>query len=95
MEVPPALSGFLAKGHLSRVSRQYRLSATIKGDNEMIPAAVHRSPDIYLMTEGNSGKPQLGDLMKSVTSHCLKWGSLSPNGVVRMEKHLREEKEGK
>ena len=29
--------GFLAKGHLSRVSRKSRLQANDKGDNEMIP----------------------------------------------------------
>ena len=33
------LSGFLAKDHLPRVSRQSRLSTNGKGDNEMIPAA--------------------------------------------------------
>ena len=40
------LSGFLAKGHLSRLS-QSRLSANNKGD-EMIPGVVHRSPGIAL-----------------------------------------------
>ena len=40
-----------------------------KGENEMILGAVNRSPDIYLMTEENPGKIQLGDfLMKNVTS---------------------------
>ena len=38
-----------------------------KGDNEMIPGAVHRSPGICLTAEENPGKPQLGDrLMKVV-----------------------------
>ena len=32
-----------------------------KGDNEMIPRAVHRSPGICLTAEENPGKPQLGD----------------------------------
>ena len=32
-----------------------------KGDNEMIPGAVHRPPGICLRTEENPGKPQLGD----------------------------------
>ena len=32
-----------------------------KGDNEMIPGAVHRYP-AYLTAEENLGKPQLGDL---------------------------------
>jgi hypothetical protein len=46
---------------LPRVSRQSRLSANDKGDNEMTPMAVHRSPHILLTTEENSGGPQLGD----------------------------------
>ena len=37
MAVSPALSGFLAKGHLSRVSCQPLLSANDKDANEMIP----------------------------------------------------------
>ena len=32
-----------------------------KGDNEMIPETVHRSPGICLTAEANPGKPQLGD----------------------------------
>ena len=41
------LSGFLlAKRHVPRVSRQSRHDM---GDNEMIPGAVHRSPDICLI----------------------------------------------
>ena len=32
-----------------------------KGDNEMIPGAVHRSPAICLTAKENPGKPQLGD----------------------------------
>ena len=41
--VPPALSRFLSKDHLSWVSRQSGLSAN---DNEMIPGAVHKSVDV-------------------------------------------------
>ena len=37
------------------------LVASDKGDNEMIPDAVHRSPGICLTAEGYPGKPQLGD----------------------------------
>ena len=33
--------------------------ANDKRDNEMIPGAVHRSPDICLKTEETPGKPQL------------------------------------
>ena len=58
------LSDSLANDHLPRVSR---LSANNNGDNEMIPEAVHRSPGIYLTTEENPEKPQLGNrLMKAV-----------------------------
>ena len=39
--------------------------ANDKGDNEMMPGAVHRSPGIYLSAEENPGESQLGDrLMK-------------------------------
>ena len=63
------LSGFLANGQLHRVSRQSRLSANYKGDNEMVPGAVHISPGIYIKTENNPGKHQLGDrLMTAVRS---------------------------
>ena len=41
------LSEFLAKDHLPLVLRQSRLSANDKGDNEMIPGIVYRSPGIY------------------------------------------------
>ena len=54
-----------------------------KGDNEMIPGAVLRSPDICLAAEENPGKPKLGDrLMKvlydqsspQMESFTFKWG---------------------
>jgi hypothetical protein len=35
--------------------------ANDKGDNEMIPGAVRRSPDICLKAGENTVKPQLGD----------------------------------
>ena len=39
----------------------------IRGDNEMILGAVHRSPGIYFTAEENPGKSQLGDhLMQAV-----------------------------
>ena len=47
------LSGFLAKGHLPRLSRQSRLSANDNCDNQMIPGDVHRSPGICLTAEEN------------------------------------------
>ena len=54
------LPEFLVEGHLLRVSRQSRLLANDKSDNEMISGAVHRSPGIYHTTEENPGKPYLG-----------------------------------
>ena len=40
------LFGFLARGTFPRVSRESHLSVNDKADNEMIPGAVHRFPDI-------------------------------------------------
>ena len=40
------LPGFLANGHLPRVSRQSHLEANDKGGYEMKPGDVHRSPNI-------------------------------------------------
>ena len=54
------LSWFLVNDHLPRVSLQSRLSANDKGDNEIIPRTVLRSPGIYLKAEENPGKSQLG-----------------------------------
>ena len=47
------LSGFLAKGHLPRVSRQSRWSINNKNHNEMMLGAVHTSPGICLTAEEN------------------------------------------
>ena len=46
-------SGFLAKGHLSRVSRS---SVNDKGNNEVKPRAVHKSLETYLRDEENLRK---------------------------------------
>ena len=46
--------------------------ANDKGDDEMIPGAVHRSPGLCLTTEENARKPQLGDrLMKGLCDQLL------------------------
>ena len=58
--MPSVISGFLAKGQLSIVSGQLRMSANDKGDNKMTSGFVHRSPGIYHAAEENSWKPQLG-----------------------------------
>ena len=57
MVVPLAPVQVLVFGHLSRVSRQSRLSA----NNEIIPRDVYGSPSIYLIAEENPRKHQLGD----------------------------------
>ena len=61
--------------HLPRVSYQL---ANDKGDNEMIPEPMHKSPVSYLMAEENPGKSQLGDcLMKAVTPVIASNGPLT------------------
>ena len=87
----PLLSGFLANRHLPRVSRQTHLTANDKGDNEMIPAAVHRTPDIYLTTEENSGNLKPWDCRwKLCDQSSSQWGPLSPNKVVSISQHNRK-----
>ena len=58
------LSGFLALApNVSSITS----SANDKGDNEMIPGAVHKSPGICLKVKENPENSQLGDrLMKTV-----------------------------
>ena len=60
--MPLAPVRVLANDHLPQVSRYSRLSANDKGDNEMTPGTMHRSPGVYLRAEENPGKPHLGDL---------------------------------
>ena len=66
MVEPQFLSGFLANAHVPRVSRQSRLSANDKGDNEMMSRAGYKSAVIYLMVEENPGKHRLGDRVMKV-----------------------------
>ena len=68
MAVHQLLSGFLVNGHLSRVSRQLRLSNE-KSDNEVKPVTVLRFPDIYVKAEGDLGKPQLGLQLTPIGLH--------------------------
>ena len=43
-----------------------RLPANDMGDNEIIPGAVHRSPEIYFTGDENASKPRPGNcLMKA------------------------------
>ena len=61
------LSGLLSNGQLPRMSRQSLLSADVTRDNEMIPGAVYRFPGVYLISEENPGKSQIGDrLMNAI-----------------------------
>ena len=70
------MGGFLVKGHLPRVPCQSLLSANDKGDNEIIPGAVHRSPCIA--ADENPGKPQLGDSrLRLYEKPPLQMGSLT------------------
>ena len=79
------------------MSRHSRLSADFNGDNAIKPGSVHISPGIYLMTEENPIKPQLGDhLMKAVRP------VIASNGVpylqiwsVGLHSMSEREKEGK
>ena len=56
--------------------RSVMLVANDKGDSEMIPGAVHRSPGICRTAEEYPAKPQVGDrLMKAVhlVIACCPW----------------------
>ena len=88
------LSGLVANGHLPRFSRQ---SANGKGDNEIIPGAVYRSPGICLTVEKIPGKPQLGDhLMKAVRPVIASKGvPYLQMRSVRLHSTSGREKEGK
>ena len=87
------LSGCLANGHFPRVSRQSRLSANNKDDNEMKPAAEHRLSGIYFKAEQNS---QLGDrLMKavqpSIVSNGVPYLQMMSHSTSRREKEEKKE----
>ena len=71
--------------------------ANDKGDNEMIPGAVHRSTVICLTAEENPGKLQLGDrlIKRCANSPRLKWNPLPPKEVSRVAQHIRKGERGK
>ena len=66
--------------------------ANEKGDNEMIPGVVNRSPGIYLTTKKNPEKPQLRDrLMKGLWDQSsLQMGSLLPFEVGKIVQHVQK-----
>ena len=67
MAVPTALVRVPSQRPLTPSARLVTSVAYDKGDNEMLPEAVHRSPGICLTDEENLGKPQLEDcLMKGL-----------------------------
>ena len=61
MAVPPAPVRISSQRPLAPSVSSVTSVANHKGDNEMIPEAVHRSPGICLTAEENPEKPQLGD----------------------------------
>ena len=81
------LSGFLANGPLSQVSRQSLFSANT-GYIELKAGAVLRSPGIYFMTEENCVKLQPSN-EAFATSHRIKWDVLLPN-IVRIAQQAWE-----
>ena len=67
--------------------------ANDKGDNEMIPGAVHRYPGICLTAEENPGKPQLGDRRPRLCGPVIasNAGPFPPNEVVGSHSVRRRE----
>jgi len=59
MLVPPAPVWVPCLRSLAQSVASITSFANYKGDNEMIPGAVHRSPGIYLKAVENHGKSQL------------------------------------
>ena len=70
------------------------LPASDKGDNEMIPGAVHRYPGIYLIAEENPVKHQLADhLMKASNGvRYLQMRLLGAHSTSGMEKEGNKER---
>ena len=67
MVVPPAPVWFPRQRPLVPSAMSVTSVANDKGNNEMIPGAVHRSPGIFLKTAENPVKHHVGDrLMKGL-----------------------------
>ena len=90
--VPPAPVLVPSQRPLSLSVKSISSVANDKGDNEMVPGAVHRSPGICLTAEENSGKPQAGDLLMKgcADKHRLKWGPFPLNEVGMFAQHVRK-----
>ena len=95
----PAPVRVSANDHLPRVSRQSRPSANDKGDNEMIPGALHRSPGIYFKAEKNprvtsARRPSMKILRPVITSNGIPNFRIRPVGSYStsgMEKKGKKE----
>ena len=85
------MSGFLANGHLPRVSRQSRMSANYKDDDEMIPGLCTDLLAFTLQvrkTRENFSKETLHE--GCAISHRLKWGPL--DRIARQEEKWKEKR---
>ena len=73
------------------------MSAIEKGDDEMIPGAVHRFPGICLTAEENPGKPQLGERLKKALRSVIASNRVPYIQVRSLGSHstLVKDKEGK
>ena len=56
---------------------------------------VYRSPGIYLVSEENPGKPQLGDGLMAVPTVITSNGVPSRHVIIRMAKYIIESEGGK
>ena len=92
MAVPPAPALVPSQKPLAPSVASVTSVANDKGDNEMIPVAVHRSPGIYFTAEENPRKPQLGDrLMKGLCDQSPpQMGPFPLNEVGRIAQHVRK-----
>ena len=84
MAVPPASVRVPSQRPLAPSVTSVMSVANDKGNNEMIPGAVYRSPDNCLTAEENPGKPQLGDQL------LPQWGPLRPNEFSRIAQQVRK-----
>jgi hypothetical protein len=82
------LPRFLANGYLSRVSRQLHSPANDKGNNKIIPRAVHRSPGISLTAEEKLSLKTVDEAC--ATSHRLKWYLFPQNELRTIAQHVRK-----
>ena len=88
MAVSPAPVRVRSQKPLAPSAMSVTYVTNVKGDNQKILGAVHRSPGICLTAEENPIKPQLGDhLMKGL---CDLSSPFPPNEVSRITQHVRK-----